>query len=54
MPTCHEMNANEAYACSKCGLEIVVKQSCSCEPGCNECPPKEFSCCDQPLAKKEG
>jgi len=53
MPTCHEMKSNEAYTCTTCGLEIVVQQACSCEPGCSDCPPKEFSCCDQPLVKKE-
>lgn len=54
MPNCHEMKPSEAYTCTQCGLELVVTQSCSCEPGCNHCSPKEFSCCDQPLVKKEG
>jgi len=48
------MKPNETYACTKCGLEIVVTQSCSCESGCDSCPPQEFSCCDQALVKKEG
>jgi len=53
---CHEMRLDEVYACKDCGIELkVVKECKDCgEPAetC-ECEPCTFTCCGEPLTKKE-
>ncbi len=56
---CNNMKLGEVYACSACGLELEVVNSCNheghdqcCDACADESADCTFSCCGSPMTKK--
>jgi hypothetical protein len=53
--SCNDMKVGEIWACADCGLELQVVKACSDEGEGACCSERcEFTCCGEPLRRKEG
>jgi len=49
MPNCADMKVGDVYKCDFCGLEIEVKQECTCSE--DDCRCNELECCGSAMSK---
>jgi hypothetical protein len=52
MANCCDMKEDDLFYCNTCGLELVVKKACACNPGSEDACSVPLMCCGKEMKKK--
>jgi hypothetical protein len=52
MANCGEMKVGDVFVCELCGLELSVKNPCTCTPNEDGSCSVPLKCCNQEMIKK--